>query len=389
MTTRLFLLISTVIASQLLTAQTIGDSTDVGGRDVRYNPIRHAVPFLTISPDSRSAGMGDIGVATSPDPYSINWNVGKLANIEGQTGLAFGYTPWLQKLVKDIHLSYLTGYYRLDENQVVGGSMRYFSLGEIIFRDNTGQEIRAFIPNEFAFDGAYSRKLGPSFSMGLAARYIYSNLTGTFSSGTETLKAANAFAIDLGSYYHQKVNVGDYPSKVTAGLALTNIGNKVTYSENNKNFLPMNMRLGGGLAMELDAYNAVSFFVDLNKLMVPTPGNANDTTPNNQNTSVAAAIFQSFNDAPGVNGSVMKEELQEIMWSVGFEYLYDKKLAIRTGYFYEHERKGNRKYITAGAGFKLNVLSMDLSYLIPTAANHPLAQTLRFSIVLDLGAMMN
>ncbi len=389
MTTRIFIAFSLVLISHVLIAQSVGDTTDASGRNLRYNPIRHAAPFLTISPDSRSAGMGDVGVATAPDPFSINWNVGKLANIDGKTGLALGYTPWLQKLVKDIHLSYLTGYYRLDENQVVGGSLRYFSLGEIIFRDNAGEETKRHTPNEFALDGAYSRKLGTSFSMGLAGRYIYSNLTGAMTSGNETLKAAHAFSVDLGAYYHQKANLMDYPSKISAGLALTNIGSKVTYSENNKNFLPMNMRLGGGVAMELDAYNAVTFLVDLNKLMVPTPGVTTDDAINSQNTSVAAAIFQSFSDAPGVNGSVMKEELQEIMWSFGFEYLYDKKLAIRTGYFHEHERKGNRKYVTAGAGFKLNMLSMDLSYLIPTVANHPLAQTIRFSIILDLGAMVN
>ncbi len=385
MTFRFFLFVTLFLFCQQLIAQSI-DSTDIGGRDLRYNPIRHSVPFLTISPDSRSSGMGDIGAATSPDIFSINWNVGKLANIEGQTGLALGYTPWLKKLVNDINLSYLTGYYRLDENQVVGGSLRYFSLGEIVFRNNDGQEMKVFIPNEFAIDGAYSRKLGPSFSMGLAARYIYSNLTGTYSPGNETLRPASALAVDLGSYYHSKLTLGEYPSVVTAGLALTNIGTKVTYSENNKNFLPMNMRLGGGLAMELDDYNAVSFFVDLNKLLVPTPSANGDNGSNS--VSVPVAIFKSFNDAPGVNGSVIKEELQEIMVSLGFEYVYDKKLAFRTGYFHENERKGNRKYVTAGAGFKFNALGMDLSYLIPVVANHPLAQTIRFSIVLDIGSMM-
>ncbi|MDD4747465.1 MAG: type IX secretion system outer membrane channel protein PorV [Salinivirgaceae bacterium] len=367
----------------------MSDDEDLGGRDIRYNPIRHAAPFLTISPDSRSSGMGDVGVATTPDAYSSNWNIGKLANIDGQTGIALGYTPWLKSLVNDIHLSYLTGYFRLDENQVVSGSLRYFSLGEITFRDNTGGEIRQFIPNEFAIDGGYSRRLGPTFSMGISGRYMYSNLTGTMTSGSETLKAGHAFAVDLGSYYHQDVNLGEYNGKVTAGLAFTNIGTKVTYSENNKNFLPMNLRLGTGLLIDLDQYNSIAFYLDMNKLLVPTPDPTDSLDYNRQNTSVAAAIFQSFSDAPGVNGSVFKEEIQEIMWSFGVEYLYDKKLAIRTGYFHENARKGNRKYITAGAGFKLNVLSMDLSYLISTEANHPLSKTLRFSLVLDIGAMID
>lgn len=366
----------------------IGDSVDAGGRDLRYNPVRHAVPFLTISPDSRSSGMGDVGVATSPDIYSLNWNVGKLANIEGKTGIALGYTPWLKRLVKDIHLSYLTGYFRLDENQVFGGSLRYFSLGQVVFRDNTGKEITVFIPNEFAFDGAYSRKLGTSFSMGLAARYIFSNLTGTLSSGTDVLRPAHAFAVDLGSYYHTKLDLGDYPSVITAGLAFTNVGTKVTYSANNKYFLPMNMRLGGGLAMELDNYNELSFFLDLNKLMVPT--HVDGTAGSGSNSiSVPVAIFKSFSDAPGVNGSVFREEMQEIMVSVGAEYVYSELFAVRAGYFHEHERKGNRKYITAGAGLKFNTLGIDLSYLIPVIAHHPLAQTIRFSIVLDIGAMTN
>lgn len=386
MTTRIFLLTLLVILCQQLSSQQLDSITDVGGRNLRYNPVRHAVSFLTITPDSRAAGMGDVGVATTPDLFSVNWNVGKLANIDGQTGLAFGYTPWLKQLVKDIHLSYLTGFYRLDENQVVSGSLRYFSLGQIIFRDNTGNEIRAFIPNEFSFDASYSRKLGSSFSMGLAARYIYSNLTGRSSLGTEMLRPAGAFSVDLGSYYHTKANLGDYPSKITAGLSFTNIGTKITYSENNKNFLPMAMRLGGGLVMDLDKYNAMSFYADFSKLLVPSTSSFTDYS--SQSMSVPVAIFKSFSDAPGVDGSVLKEELQEVMASFGVEYVYDKILAIRAGYFHENERKGNRKFVTAGAGIKLNSLGIDLSYLIPIVARHPLAQTLRFSITLDLGAMM-
>ena len=224
--------------------------------------------------------------------------------------------------------------------------------------------------------------------MGLAARYIFSNLTGgSYSSGTEVLKPAHAFAVDLGSYYHTKLELGDFPSVVTAGLAFTNVGTKVTYSENNKYFLPMNMRLGGGLNMELDNYNKLSLFADLNKLMVPTHA---DSLGSGSNTiSVPVAIFKSFSDAPGVNGNVFREEIQEIMISVGAEYVYSELFAIRVGYFHEHERKGNRKYITAGAGLKFNALGIDLSYLIPVIAHHPLAQTIRFSLVLDIGAMTN
>lgn len=371
--------------TNILTAQN-PDDPDILGR--KFNPIKHALPFLTISPDSRSAGMGDVGVSTSADAYSTNWNVGKLASIEGKAGIGLGYTPWLRKLnVKDINLTYLSGYYRLDENQVVGTSLRYFSLGSMIFTDNQGNVIKDFNPNEFALDASYSRSLGPNFFMGLSARYIYSNLTGTMQLGNETLKPANAFAVDLGAFYKKEIRLGDYPTVITGGLAFTNVGTKVTYSENNKNFLPMNLRLGGGMNHELDQYNQLGYYVEVNKLMVPTP-DIRDTLNSYQNLSVASAIFQSFSDAPGYNTSKFKEELQEIMWSFGVEYIYDKKFAIRAGYFHENEFKGNRKYVTAGAGFKLNMLSMDISYLIPTVANHPLAQTLRFSLVLDLGALM-
>lgn len=371
-------------------SQGVNDIT-VSGRDSRYNALRYAASFLTIAPDSRASGMGDLGVATSPDAYSTAWNVGKLANIESGMGLALGYTPWLQKLVKDIDLAYLTGYYRIDENQVIGGALRYFSLGEMIFRDNNGIETMVFNPNEFSLDGSYSRRLGESFSMGLSARYIYSNLAGNYTSGGETMNPAHAFAVDLGAYYHTKVRLGDYPSTITAGLSISNIGSKITYSANNKNFLPMNLRLGGGLLANLDQYNSLGIYLDLNKLLLPTPKIYADgdslTYWSSQGISVASAIFKSFTDG-NYQGSVFKEEMQEINLSIGAEYIYDKKFFVRTGFFYEHERKGGRKYLTAGAGLKLNVFGLDISYLIPTVpGGHPLAQTLRFSLVLDIGAM--
>lgn len=357
------------------------------GTDGSRRSLRYTTAFLTISPDSRGSGMGDVGVATPADAFSLNWNVAKLADIEGNVGIAVGYTPWLKKLVNDIHLTYLTGYYRIDNNQVFGASLRYFSLGDITLTDVGGEVVKDFRPHEFSIDGAYSRKLSPDFSIGLAARFIHSNLVGSYNTTSEELHPGNAFAVDLGGYYRKEFRLGDYSSAVSAGLNFSNIGTKVTYSANTKNFLPMTLKIGGGLSLDLDNFNGLGFYVDASKLLVPTPLNKYDETPNGQNTSVITSIFQSFYDAPGVQGSVAKEELQEVMLSAGVEYLYDKKLAIRAGHYYEHENKGGRRYFTMGVGFKLNVFGMDVSYLIPTIPNNPLAHTIRFSLVMDIGAM--
>ena len=377
-----------------LSISVIAQNEGITGQSKTSNALRYTVAFLTIAPDSRASGMGDLGVATSADAFSLNWNIAKLSDIQGNAGLSLGYTPWLKKLVDDINLAYLTGYYRLDENQVFGAGLRYFSLGYLDFTDADGGILKAFRPYEFSLDAGYSRKLGPLFSIGLTARYIHSNLAGNFTSqqGGEDMRPGNALATDLGSYFHKKIRINDYRGKVSAGLIFSNIGMKMTYSENNKHFLPMAMKLGGGLSLDLDNYNALGFYTDLSKLLVPTPGNKWDSTFHGQNTSVVSAIFRSFYDAPGYKDGdkVVKgwqEEFQEIMISVGAEYLYSEVLAIRAGYYGEHERKGNRKYITMGVGFKLNVLGMDLSYLIPTRGNSPLAHTVRFNLILDLGAM--
>jgi hypothetical protein len=352
----------------------------------KYNPIRTGVPFLMIAPDSRSAGMGDAGVATTPDEASIFWNPAKLGFIENDFGANVSYTPWLRQLVDDISLYYISSHYRLDENQTIGASIRYFSLGEIQFTGPSGEDLARFNPNEFSITGSYGRKLGDVFSMGISAKYIHSNLTGSSSTGTHP---GNAFAFDLGMFYTKDLRINGQNALMNYGVSFSNIGSKISYSDELKNFLPMNMRLGGAFMYEIDEYNSIGATVDFNKLLAPTTTyNTDGTAEETTDVSVATAIVESFYDAPGINGmSKFEEELKEINTSLGIEYWYDKKLAFRAGYFYEPKEKGNRKYFTVGAGFKLNVFGIDVAYLIPTTANNPLKNTIRFSLLFNFDAI--
>jgi len=355
-----------------------------------YNPIRTGVPFLMIAPDSRSAGMGDAGVATTPDEASIFWNPAKLGFIENDFGANVSYTPWLRQLVDDISLYYISSHYRIDENQTIGASIRYFSLGDIQFTDESGNELNTFNPNEFAITGSYGRKLGEFFSMGISAKYIHSNLTGS----NTTTHPGNAFAFDLGMFYTKELRVNGQNALMNYGMSFTNIGSTISYSDDIKNFLPMNLRLGGAFMYEIDEYNSIGATVDFNKLLAPTTTyikNEDDDfiiAEETTDVSVATAIVESFYDAPGINGmSPFEEEIKEINTSVGIEYWYDKKLAFRSGFFYEPKEKGNRKYVTVGAGFKLNVFGIDVAYLIPTTANNPLKNTIRFSLLFNFDAI--
>lgn len=362
------------------------------------NPVESAVPFLTIAPDSRSGGMGDVGAATSPDINSMHWNPAKYAFIENEGGVCISYSPWLRNLVGDIDLAYLSAYKRIDRQQVIAASLLYFSLGEIDFTDDNGQLIRPGKPNEFAIDVAYSRLFGEHFSGGIAFRYIRSDLsTGLSVSGIDT-KAGQAFASDVSVYYNTKLKLWDRDSKLAFGLNISNMGNKISYtSDLDKDFIPINMRLGGAFTYDFDAYNSITLAADVNKLLVPTRPvywtdiSGKDSTVNDQkvirfgkdpNVPVVKGMFQSFYDSPGG----FEEELREITYSFGLEYWYRKQFAIRGGYFHENEYKGNRKFFTMGVGLKLNVLGLDFSYLIPTYAHHPLANTLRFSISFDFDA---
>lgn len=375
----------------------------------RVNTITTAMPFLIISPDSRAGGMGDAGCTSSADASSIHWNASKLAFSEKQMGFGVSYTPWLRALVPDINLAYISGYYKTKNNGVFGASMRYFSLGDITFTDISGNTIGSFRPNEFALDLAYAVKLGDKFSAGGAARYANSNLTGgTFVDGSAT-RPGRTFAVDLSATYREdKLKIGDKKGIGTLGMNISNIGAKVSYSDrggkNNADFIPINLRLGGGLTINVDEYNSVQFIADVNKLLVPTPpiykqkinpvtqkpdgveydanGDPVILAGKNPKRGVAEGIFGSFNDAPG--GA--KEELKELNYALGMEYWYNKLFAVRGGFFYESPTKGNRKYFTLGAGIKYNVFGLDFAYLIPTQQRNPLENTLRFTLTFDFDA---
>ena len=350
------------------------------------NVVTTGVPFLTIAPDSRSGAMGDAGVAISPDVNSQAWNPAKYAFVESEMGVALSYTPWLRNLVKDINLAYLVGYKRLDDQNTVSASLRYFSLGDITFMSDIGAELGNQSPNEFALDMAYTRLLTDKFSGAVALRYIRSDLTGGQSvNGVET-HAGSTFATDVAFYYQNQIRVNRKMSTISAGINISNIGGKISYTDGaTKDFLPANMKLGVAYKTEMDKYNTITIAFDANKLLVPTP-NKRDTvdiiTGVGSSKSVVAGIFSSFGDAPG--GA--KEEFKEITFSLGAEYWYNKQFALRAGYFYEDASKGNRKFFTAGAGLKMNVFALDFSYLLPVAQNNPLANTLRFTLSFDLDA---
>ncbi len=376
----LFICLGLVIfGSQMLMSQISRDQ--LAGQ---VNAIQTAVPFLTITPDSRAGGMGDLGVSTTPDINSQHWNAAKYAFIDGSGGVAISYSPWLRNLVNDINLAYLAGYYRINKLQTVSMSLRYFSLGDIVFTDNWGNTTRNFNPNEFALDAGYARAFSDKVSAGLVFRFIYSNLTGgTGSNGSET-KPGISFAADINMYYHSDVNLGDKDGQAAFGVNISNIGTKMSYTPNQEpDFIPTNLRLGGSLGIDLDKYNTINVSLDLNKLLVPTPpiydSTGNIIAGKDPNVSVPVGMLQSFYDAPGGGA----EEFHEITWSVGMEYWYNKLLAIRGGFFYENENKGNRKYFSMGLGLRLNVFAVDFSYLIPVYQNNPLAGTLRFTLLFD------
>ncbi|BDX36866.1 hypothetical protein CYCD_02210 [Tenuifilaceae bacterium CYCD] len=351
------------------------------------NALKVAVPFLTIAPDSRSSAMGDVGAATSPDVNSQHWNSAKFPFIEKKWGAAYSYTPWLRNLVSDINLSYLTGFYKIDDMQAISGSLLYFSMGDITFTSATSAEpVTIFSPNELSIDFGYSRKFSSSISGGLAFRYIRSDLTGGFTQqGSSTSKAGTSFAADVAMYYQHPVRIDGKNGEMAFGLNISNIGSKLSYNDDAiKDFIPINLRLGGRVSMDIDQYNSFSFALDGNKLLVPTPpyydDNGNIIAGEDPNVPIVQGMLQSFYDAPGG----MDEEIKEISIATGVEYWYAKQFAIRAGYFYENKDKGNRKYFTVGAGLKYNILNIDFSYLIPTGGfNSPMANTLRFSLSLD------
>jgi hypothetical protein len=354
-------------------AQTQPAPGDLLGQD---NAITTAVPFLVISPDARHAALGDAGVATSPDANSAYWNAGKLAFIDKKYGGSLSYTPWLGKIVNDMDVVYLSGFIKPTREQAVALAIKYFNMGEISFRDIFNAPQGDYNPREFSFDATYSRMLTEEFGIGVTAKYIYSNLTGAFSSGGLDAKPGHSVAADVGIYYNKQLKSSARPAYLSLGASISNIGAKISYTNaDNEDFLPTNLRLGAAYTSELDMYNKFTFTVDFNKLMVPTP------PIEGEEPSLLGGMFGSFGDAPGGG----REELREVMTSAGIEYWYNDTFAARLGYFNEAKTKGNRKYMTVGLGFRKNIFGIDVAYLVPTnKRDHPLAETIRFSLLLQV-----
>lgn len=379
----------------------------INAQDIReqFNPVQTAVASLSIAPDARAGGMGDVGAATDPDVNSQAWNPAKYPFCISKAGVALNYTPWLRQIVDDIDLAYLVGYARLGDLQAVSASLRYFSLGEVYTSpyeaEIDGMTIR---PYELCFDVAYSRLLSEKFSAAVGFRYIYSDLSGH---KDDESKPGTAFAADLAGYYNTYVNMGARECQLSLGLAITNLGSKINYGDDYSYFIPTNLRLGFNYMIPLNEYNRISFAADANKLLVPTyptdrqcaealgytTDDGEDHSDEYQiyreehyyNLSPITGIFKSFSDAP--NG--FKEELEEIQWSIGAEYTYNDKFVLRAGYHHEAANKGNRKYFTVGAGFRMNVFNIDAGYVISTAETNPLDQTLRVSLAFDMDGLQD
>ena len=377
---RAFLLTLSLVVTMAVSAQ---------NKEDMFNPVNTSVTSQTIAPDARAAGLGDVGAATDPDVVSQYWNPAKYPFTISRAGVALNYTPWLRQLVSDMDLAYLVGYYRIGDYSAVSGSLRYFSLGEVFTSSSLdGSNDMSINPYEMSLDVAYSLMLSEQFSLSAAVRWIYSDLTYDY---TEDTSPGSAFAADISCYYQNYLNLGARECQVGLGLNVSNIGSKITFGgDEHSEFIPTNLRLGASLMIPVDEYNRFTLAADANKLLVPTyPKQREEETSQEYvdrlekeyfDVSSISGIFKSFSDAP--NG--MKEELEEIQWSVGAEYVYHDQFALRAGYHHESENKGNRKYFTVGAGFKMSVFSLDAGYVIATAKSNPLDQTLRFTLSFDM-----
>ncbi|GAP72488.1 hypothetical protein SAMD00024442_33_10 [Candidatus Symbiothrix dinenymphae] len=356
-----------------------------------FNPLRTAVPSLTIAPDARGGAMGDIGAATEPDVFSQYWNPAKYVFASSKAGVSMSYTPWLSKLVNDIDLVYAAGYYKFGgyDNLAIGASIRYFSLGNIVLNDYNNNTLGDASPYEMAADISISMRASETFSLAVAGRYIRSDLGAGLD---EELYPGNTVAADIAGFYSKYLNIGRGEYLLGLGFNISNIGPKISYDDGNTfTFLPTTLRLGASFQIPLDDYNSLAINTDISKYLVPTPPFRDDMDGNEKSeaqrkyeeTSSIAGIFSSFGDAPGG----MSEELKEVMWALGAEYAYDKKFFVRAGYFHESKTKGNRQYYTVGGGFKLSAFQMDVAYLISSVPSNPLDQTLRFSLSFDIDGM--
>lgn len=369
-------------------------SLSVGAQDKRdmFNPVNTSVTSQTIAPDARSGGMGDVGAATDPDVNSQYWNPAKYPFAISRAGVSLNFTPWLRQLVNDINLAYVAGYYRIGDYSAVSGSLRYFSLGEVSdYSSMSSGDISngmTINPYEMSLDVAYSLMLSEKFSIAAAVRWIYSDLTYNF---TDDTSPGSAFAADLALYYQTYPMISEHECQLGLGLNISNIGSKITFGgSDNSEFIPTNLRLGASLKYPIDDYNSITFAADANKLLVPTypKQDEGESTEAYQqrvqkdyyDVSSIGGIFKSFSDAPGG----FKEEMEEVQWSVGAEYSYNDRFSLRAGYHHESQNKGNRKYFTVGAGFKMSVFSLDAGYVIATAKSNPLDQTLRFTLSFDM-----
>ncbi len=391
-----YLVASCLVLAAFASAKAQTGTGVIAGQDTSRRVITTAVPFLLISPDARGSAMGDVGAATSADGFSSHWNPAKLAFINKELGFTLSYTPWLSNIVSDMSISYLTGFKRISKTQVVGLALRYFDLGDIQLRDELGGATGQFNPREFEFNGTYSQALSENLSIGANVKFILSNLSGNLAVANADTKPGTAVAVDIATYWTKDLVVAGNDSKLALAAVISNIGNKITYnSSDNKDFLPANLRLGSALTLNLDPYNSLTFALDINKLMVPTPPiyefeeDGSIRIVNNEpviregkdpTRGYLSATFGSFGDAPDGFG----EELKEMVINFGAEYWYNKVFAARLGYFYENPEKGDRKYFSVGLGFRYQKFGLDAAYLVPQTRNHPLAETLRFSLSFNL-----
>jgi hypothetical protein len=410
---QLLLAISLVFVYQTALAQPTGGS-GVTDNDLQLNTITTSLPFLAITPDSRAGGMGDAGTALSANSTSIYWNTSLLSFAEQKSEVSLSYTPWLRQLTNDIHLSYLAGYKQINKIHSVGGALRFFSLGEITFTDINGDVLRDDKPSEFELVGAYAFRLADRFSIGVNGKFAYSNLTGGLTVAGVNTKPGIVGAADLSfSYFNDDAHIGNTDGTYTFGLTINNVGNKVSYSElSRRDFIPMNLKIGNSFLAEFDEYNKVTFSLDLQRLLVPTPaiyklidGNYQMLAGMNGDIGIISSMMQSFYDAPGVlaedengdyiqnqdgtyqivEGTRLKEELAEINIAAGAEWWYSDVLALRGGVFYENKNKGNRQFLNLGASLKYNMFAIDFSYLASlNGRQSPLANTLRFTLRLNL-----
>ena len=380
-----------IFAISLLSVFALNASAnDDDTKESLFNPVNYAVISQTIAPDARGGGLGDVGAATDPDVNSQYWNPAKYPFCISRAGVALNFTPWLRSLVNDMNLAYLAGYYRIGDHSAVSGSLRYFNLGKVYtsYEGAESGEGTTINPYEMSLDVAYSLMLSETFSLSAALRWIYSDMR---FDEREDNSPASAFAADIAAYYQNYINIGQRECQLGIGLNISNIGSKIKFSGNEySEFLPANLRLGASLMIPIDEYNRLTIAADANKLLVPTVPKQEEGEDNSEyedrvhreynDISAIRGIFKSFGDAPGG----FKEELQEIYYGVGAEYTYNDKFSLRAGYHHEAENKGNRKYFTVGAGFKMSVFQLDAGYVVATAKSNPLDQTLRFSLTFDM-----